>query len=96
MPPSSNNEPLVVSSIDDIGQAIRSARKQQGLTQQQFADIVGVGVRFLSELERGKPTAEVGLVLRVLADAGYEVVIQPRSWSSPTGLTTPDTDEDDH
>lgn len=97
MAPSSNNEPLVASDVDDLGQAIRSARKRQGLTQQQFADIVGVGVRFLSELERGKSTAEVGLVLRVLSGAGFDVVLQPRSWSSPAGLSSmPDRDEESH
>lgn len=64
---------------------MRAARKAQRLTQREFADISGVGVRFLSELERGKPTAEVGLVLEVLADAGYDVVLQRRRLSSFEG-----------
>jgi HTH-type transcriptional regulator/antitoxin HipB len=72
-----------ISSVADIGQAIRRARKSQGLTQQDFADIVGVGVRFLSELENGKRTAEVGLVLDVLAAAGFELVLTGRGWSTP-------------
>lgn len=86
MQPSSNNESIVISSVDDIGRAIRSARKKQGLTQQQFADIVGVGVRFLSELERGKSTAEVGLVLRVLEGAGFDVSLRPRNFSAHHGI----------
>lgn len=71
-----------ISDVGEIGRAVRAARKAQGLTQREFADISGVGVRFLSELERGKPTAEVGLVLEVLADAGYDVVLQRRQLSS--------------
>ncbi|MFW5967172.1 MAG: helix-turn-helix domain-containing protein [Persicimonas sp.] len=71
---------MQVDDAADIGKAVRSARKAQGLTQREFADVVGVGVRFLSELERGKSTAQVGLVLRVLAGTGYEVVLEPRGW----------------
>lgn len=67
-----------VASVAEIGEAIRSARKDQGLTQREFAEIVGVGVRYLSELERGKSTAELGLALKVLAGAGLDVVLQPR------------------
>lgn len=78
MKSSSDDEP--VEDVDQIGRALRAARKSQGLTQQEFADVSGVGVRFLSELERGKPTAEVGLVLRVLSDAGYDVVLKRRGF----------------
>lgn len=72
--------------IDDVatlGRLIRTARKEQGLTQREFADVVGVGVRFISELERGKETAEVGLVLAVLRGAGYDVVVESRRHKSP-------------
>ncbi len=77
-----NNQIVHISDVGEIGRAVRAARKAQGLTQREFADISGVGVRFLSELERGKPTAEVGLVLEVLADAGYDIVLQKRRLSS--------------
>lgn len=81
----SNSQNVRISDVAEIGRALRAARKAQGLTQREFADISGVGVRFLSELERGKPTAEVGLVLEVLADAGYEIVLQKRQLSSFDG-----------
>lgn len=80
-----NSQNVRISDVGEIGSAVRAARKAQGLTQREFADISGVGVRFLSELERGKPTAEVGLVLEVLADAGYEIVLQKRQLSSFDG-----------
>ena len=38
----------------------------------------GVGVRFVSELENGKPTLEIEKVLRVLSRLGLEVTITPR------------------
>jgi y4mF family transcriptional regulator len=74
-----------VTDAETIGELVRSARKTQGLTQREFADIAGVGVRFVSELERGKSTAEVGLVLEVLANAGYDLVARRRGWTSREG-----------
>lgn len=40
----------IIASPSDIGQLIRGARKRKGLSQQQFADLAGVGRRFVSEL----------------------------------------------
>jgi len=40
--------------------------------------LAGVGERFLSELERGKPTAEIGLVFRVLDRFGLTLVVARR------------------
>jgi transcriptional regulator with XRE-family HTH domain len=39
-----------------VGRMIREERKAQGLRQAELAAASGVGVRFLVELERGKPT----------------------------------------
>lgn len=48
------------------------------MTQQAFADLCGVGRRFLSELENGKPTVEFGKVLQVLAAAGIDLTARER------------------
>jgi y4mF family transcriptional regulator len=80
---SSTKETVNINDVSEIGRAVRTARKAQGLTQREFSDLCGVGVRFLSELERGKPTAEVGLVLEVLTGAGYDIVLHRRGLSSP-------------
>ena len=44
----------------------------------EVADLAGVGRRFLSELEAGKPTLEIGKVLLVLTAAGIELVARDR------------------
>ncbi|MCB9892157.1 MAG: helix-turn-helix transcriptional regulator [Planctomycetes bacterium] len=67
--------------IDDplaLGQLIRQARREQGVTQIDAAGWLGVSVRWLSEVERGKATAEVGKVFEVLRRLGFEVWIFPR------------------
>ena len=63
----------------DIGRAVRTARKAMGLRQDALAAAAGVGLRFVTELERGKPTAELGRTLAVLAAAGLDVQIVARS-----------------
>jgi transcriptional regulator with XRE-family HTH domain len=57
---------------------IRKKRKESRAEQAKVAGLAGVGVRFLSELERGKPTAELEKALRVLERLGLEVWILPR------------------
>jgi len=62
----------------DLGARIRSRRKQVGLNQQQLADEAGVGLVFVSQIENGKETAEVGLVLKLLAALGLDIVLKER------------------
>ena len=46
-----------------IGAIIREERKLLGLRQDELAAASGVGLRFLVELERGKPTVQLDKVL---------------------------------
>ena len=64
-------------TTEELGRIIRAARRAQGLRQDQLAGAAGVGVRFLSELERGKATARIGKALAVLAALGCGVRIEP-------------------
>lgn len=70
-----------IENATDIGKCVRAQRKAQGATQPQFAALCGVGVRFISELENGKSTMELGKVLKVLKCLGLQLKLQPRSWN---------------
>ena len=65
----------------DIGCLVREKRKRDKLTQAETSALCNVGTRFLSELENGKPTLELGKVLQVLSCLGLEVSITQRRWS---------------
>lgn len=67
-----------VDSPEELGRRIRAARKAQGLTQVDLAEIAGVGPRFLSELERGKDTVRLGLTLRIARLVGIDLFAIPR------------------
>lgn len=62
-----------IASVADIGDRVRAARRAMGMTQQRFADMAGVGRRFLIELEHGKASLEIGKVLAVCQAAGVEL-----------------------
>lgn len=68
----------VVATTDELGRMLRSKRKELGMTQERAAGLLGVGIRFLSELERGKPTAEIGKVLQVVRRLGLEMCVEPK------------------
>ena len=59
----------------EIGNAIRAKRKSDNLTQAEAAALCAVGTRFLGELERGKETAQIGKVFRILRGLGLELRI---------------------
>ena len=62
-----------IDSTQQMGKALRGARKQLGLTQSQLALAAGVGVRFIVDLEAGKPTLRLETVFRVIDSLGGEI-----------------------
>lgn len=60
----------------EIGRIVRAARRAQGLRQDQLAGAAGVGIRFLSELERGKPTVRLAKVIAVLDALGCTLRVE--------------------
>lgn len=63
-----------------LGQFVKEKRKLVGLTQEELSLKAGVGLRFVRELERGKPTLQMNKVNQVLQLFGYELgpVLQMR------------------
>ncbi|MBM6779487.1 helix-turn-helix transcriptional regulator [Collinsella tanakaei] len=63
----------------ELGSLIREERLRQKLTQTDLAGISGVGIAFISQLENGKETAEMGRVIRVLTMLGIDLYAERRS-----------------
>jgi HTH-type transcriptional regulator / antitoxin HipB len=72
----------------DLGLYVRDRRARLGLTQAQLCASAQVSRRWLSDLESGKPTAEVGLVFRVLHALQLMIDVRP----CRTGPDTVDLD----
>lgn len=71
-----------IKSPQELGKALRSARKQLGLTQPQLALAAGIGVRFIVDLEGGKPTVRLDSVLRVIEALGGVITLNGLSSST--------------
>lgn len=56
----------------DFGHLIETVRKEQGLTQAQLASLSNVGVRFISDLEKGKKTCQLQKALQVARILGIQ------------------------
>jgi len=71
----------------EIGDIVRTTRKAAGLRQDELAGAAGVGLRFIVDLEAGKPTAQIGKTLQVLAALGCSLDITPPP--GPKGMRKP-------
>lgn len=63
----------------DLGRLIRQTRDRYEMTQADLAQAAGVGRRFISDLEAGKPTAELGKALTVCRALGLSLLAAPSS-----------------
>lgn len=60
-----------------IGKVIRTTRKALGVTQRDLAMTSGTGLRFITDLEKGKPTCHLGKALTVLRTLGIRMDLVP-------------------
>ncbi len=65
----------LIETPQHLGEIVRQARKALRLTQPQLALAAGVGVRFIVDLEAGKPTVRLENVLRVLQALGITLAV---------------------
>ncbi len=61
----------------DVGAIIRVQRRERGWTQAELADAVGVTRAWVIAIERGKVSANLGLVLRTFAVLGLAADVVP-------------------
>ena len=67
---------MTVKRVEEIGELVKKERKKAGLKQADCAALCGVGTRFMSELENGKSTLEIGKVLKVVKLLGFELKME--------------------
>ncbi len=61
---------MILRTPADIGALIRQRRQDAGMDQAGLAQLVGVSRWWINEIEKGKPRAELALVLRTLTVLG--------------------------
>jgi transcriptional regulator with XRE-family HTH domain len=59
-----------IASAEDLGLLIRAVRKSTNVRQDDLSAVAGVSRQFAIDVERGKPTAQLGRVLLLLKELG--------------------------
>lgn len=77
-------------SPEELGQAIRNRRKLSKVTQADLADLSGLSVHTLSDLESGKGNPTLEVLTKLCNVMGLEIQLVPRKPGSPPSTTTPD------
>ena len=57
---------MIIKTAKEIGLLVREQRKSRGWTQDTFDQKLGVSRLWVVQMEQGKSTAQIGLVLRAL------------------------------
>lgn len=78
MNPPTTEMPTKIATVADLGNAVFSARKEQGLTQVDIAGLAQTGNRFIVDLEKGKPTIQLQKALDILELLGLELTIRKK------------------
>lgn len=67
-----------ISHPAELGAMIRKHRKSSRISIQTISGLTCLGMRFISEAERGKETAEIGKIIQLIESLGLELWIFPR------------------
>jgi len=62
-----------ISTSKDFGTRLREKRKALGVTQKDLAMASGTGLRFIIDLEKGKPSCQIGKALAVAQALGLKL-----------------------
>ena len=67
-----------IRNTKELGEAIKQTRKELGYTQSDISQRTGLSESFISDIENGKETAEIGKVLLLINLLGLNVFIKER------------------
>ena len=69
---------MKITDAASLGNAIRLRRKELKYTQGYISEITGLSVSFLSDLENGKLTCEIGKTIEVINLLGLDILVEAR------------------
>jgi transcriptional regulator with XRE-family HTH domain len=64
---------IIIHSPADLGQVVRTVRRHDKVRLDDLAATAGVSKQFTSDVEHGKPTVQLGLVLKLLSELGVSL-----------------------
>jgi y4mF family transcriptional regulator len=67
---------MKIIDVKCLGQAVREQRRRLKVTQKDLAMTSGTGLRFIIDLEKGKPTCQLGKALEIVRALGLNLEIR--------------------
>lgn len=75
--------PTRITRPEDVGAILRAYRSERKISQTELAKTLGVSQRWVSHVENGKPTLQLGLVLRVFNELGIGLIANAGDTPAP-------------
>lgn len=69
---------MKINNAKTLGMAIRERRKELHYTQAYLSEFTGYSMSFISEVERGKATAEIEKVFQLVQVLGLDIFVEKR------------------
>ena len=69
---------MKINNTKTLGETIRARRKEVHYTQAYLAEFTGLSVTFISDVERGKTTAEIEKIIRLINVLGLNLLVEKR------------------
>ena len=70
---------MLINNSSDFGQALKKRRKELGYTQRYISEFTGFSISFISDLENGKKTAELGKAIYLANMLGLDISVNARA-----------------
>ena len=77
---------MKINNTKTLGETIRARRKELHYTQAYLAEFTGLSVTFISDVERGKTTAEIEKIIRLINVLGLNLLVEKREWLEEQGF----------
>ena len=69
---------MVINNAADFGKSLKKRRKELGYTQRYISEFTGFSISFISDLENGKSTAELGKAIYLANMLGLDISVNAR------------------
>ncbi len=69
---------MIINNATDFGRLLKKRRKELGYTQRYISEFTGFSISFISDLENGKSTAELGKAIYLANMLGLDIAVNAR------------------
>src|SRR6187402_1681886 len=74
---------IPITTVEELGTALRATRRSSKVRLDDLAAIAGVSKQFASDVEYGKPSVHLGLVMKLLSEVGLRLTLEIPAQAEP-------------